>query len=82
MDDLETFMKNTMASDLESMDIQALNYFLSHLSFHREIIADIISEARQLLIEERREYLKRLVSYHKEFVKWFQRMERRAASTR
>ena len=36
-------------------------YYLSHMSFHREIIADIISEARFRLAEESRHHLKALV---------------------
>ncbi len=63
--------------DLEAMSVDHRQYYLSHMSFHREIVADIITEARSLLIEERRHHLKTLVSYHREFRRWFSSIERR-----
>lgn len=54
--------------------------YLSHLTFHREIVADIISEARRLLMENRRVYVRQLVAYHKDFTKWLSRIERQFAA--
>ena len=78
LSDLENFFHNNkeVLVHMEEMEEDFVKSILSHMSFHREIIADIISEARQLLIEERREYLRRLVAYHKTFVKSFSLMEK------
>ena len=79
LSDLENFFQDEeMLIPLGEMEGGFVKSILSHMSFHREIIADIINEARQLLIEERREYLRRLVAYHKTFVKSFSVMEKRA----
>lgn len=64
----------TINLDYFSGEIRLL--FLSHLTFHRETINDIISEARELLIEERRLYLKKLVNYQKEFSSWLRQIEK------
>ncbi|MDH5655482.1 MAG: PLU-1-like domain protein [Spirochaetia bacterium] len=79
--DLESFFPDSDAlHQLYEMDEAFVPAFLSHMSFHREIIADIIEQARQLLVEERRKYLRRLVSYHKSFVKDFTVLERKFQS--
>ena len=62
---------------ISNLSKQEKNYYLSHMSFHREIIADIISEARALLIEKYRGHLKVLVRYHREFCFWLAELERR-----
>jgi len=77
---MEASMKAIMGWDLAGLAGEEKRMFLSHLSFHREIVADIISEARSQLVEARREYLKRLVAYHKDFAKWFSRLERQFAA--
>ncbi|MBI3394431.1 MAG: hypothetical protein HY042_01210 [Spirochaetia bacterium] len=79
-DGMEGFMAEAMTWDLHSFGADARRAYLSHMSFHREIVADTIAEARRLLLPERREYLKRLVSYHKNFIKWFGKLERQYAA--
>ena len=64
---MEVFIKELHNWNMEEMSPTHRQYYLSHMSFHREIIAEIIADARALLIEERREYLRRLVSYYKSF---------------
>lgn len=76
LDDLLNFISWDDFNQIDKMDQTGVQSFLSHMSFHREIIADIINEARQLLMEERRESLRRLVSYHKIFVKNFAALEK------
>ncbi|MCS7205055.1 MAG: hypothetical protein NZ853_05110 [Leptospiraceae bacterium] len=73
---LEEFWRGLSRLDLSQLNGEIRFLFLSHLAFHRESIADIISEARALLIEERRGFLKRLVQYHKEFNNWFKQIEK------
>lgn len=79
-DEMEEFTKEVMTWDPGTMGADSLRSFLSHMSFHREVVADIIAEARRLLLPERRESLKKLVNYHKNFVKWFSRIERQYAA--
>ena len=64
-------VKNMIIDIEKNSDERHSKCYFSHLSFHREVMAEIISEARILLISERREYLKRLVSYYKSFCFWF-----------
>ncbi len=78
--DLETFSQEVMTWNLDAMESHVVQFYLSHMSFHREIVSDIIDEARTLLIEERRSYLKQLVNYHKDFSRWFNRVERQYAA--
>lgn len=78
--EMESNVKTAMSWDLESMSREMRQVFMSHMSFHREIIAEIIAEARKLLIEERRAYLKRLVAYHKDFSTWLNRVEKKYAA--
>ncbi len=63
--------------DLDSMNPQIRRTYLSHMSFHREIVAEIIAEARRQLIDERRDLLKRLVNYHKDFSRWYSKAEKK-----
>ncbi len=74
---LEEFWKGISSIDFEQIPNTLRPLCISHLTFHRESIFDIIKEARSLLIEERREFLKRLVAYHREFSKWLQAIERK-----
>ena len=84
--DMENFVKDVMSWNMEEMDAQIKKAYLSHLSFHREIVAEIIAETRQSLkegqthVQDRRPYLKRLVHYHKNFIKWFAQEEKKAYS--
>ncbi len=77
---MEGLVEESRSWDLEGMTPEARRVFLSHMSFHREIVAEIIVEARRLLIEERRPYLKRLVNYHKSFSNWLSRLEKKYAA--
>lgn len=67
---LEEFMAGCKQLNLEEMKPVACKFHLSHLTFHRETVADIIAEARELLIDERRPYLQRLVAYQRDFITW------------
>ncbi|MCB1173088.1 MAG: PLU-1-like domain protein [Leptospiraceae bacterium] len=77
---MEDFIHDAMSWDLSLLDLDALQFYLSHMSFHREIVSEIITEARQVLIEERRSYVKRLVNYHKEFKRWVTNLEKNYAA--
>ena len=63
--------------DVSSMSSEHRLYYLSHMSFHREIIADIISEARFQLPEDRRHHLKALVHYHRELCSWLSQVQKK-----
>ncbi len=73
---LEEFWDGISRLDFMNLPQDLRLLFISHLTFHRETIADIIAEARSLLMEERRNFLKRLVSYHKEFAQWVKNIEK------
>ncbi|MEQ8353785.1 MAG: hypothetical protein RH862_20070 [Leptospiraceae bacterium] len=75
-DDLKQFSLTVRQWSAEQIPQEIRRFYLSHLTFHREIIADIIAEARSLLMEERREYLKTLVRYHKDYCAWLDTMEK------
>ena len=74
--DLKDFSGTVRQWSAEQIPREIRRFYLSHLTFHREIIADIIAEARSLLMDERREYLKSLVKYHKDYCSWLDSMER------
>ena len=76
IEEMKVFVAELQQWDLNKMPIEDKRYYLSHMSFHREIIADIIAEARSLLIEDRRQYLRALVAYYKEFCRWLKVIER------
>lgn len=77
---MEGLVKEVMSWDLDGLSAELRRAYLSHMSFHREIVAEIITEARRQLIEERRPYVKRLVNYHKSFSTWVGRMEKKYAA--
>lgn len=81
IDDAILEMKNSIASlkswKISSMSSEHRLYYLSHMSFHREIIADIISEARFHLPDDRRPHLKILVSYHRELCAWLYQIQKK-----
>lgn len=62
--------------ELSDMSIEQKQFYLSHMSFHREIIADIIAEARSLLIDKYRKHVKTLVKYHRELCEWLNQIEK------
>lgn len=74
---LEEFWNGLSTIDLGLIPGDVRLLFISHLTFHRETVADIITEARELLMEDRRTFLKRLVQYHREFTKWLQQIEKK-----
>ncbi|GIX42504.1 MAG: hypothetical protein KatS3mg129_2237 [Leptospiraceae bacterium] len=74
---LEEFWNGLEKINLNLLPGEIRLLYISHLTFHRETVADIIAEARELLIEERRTFLKRLVQYHREFSKWLQQIEKK-----
>lgn len=75
--DLDRFTAEIAEWNYDDIPEDSRSYFLSHLTFHREIIADIIQEARSLLYEERRPFLKKLVKYHREYAAWLSKIERK-----
>lgn len=77
--DLDRFTNEIADWNYDDIPEESRSYFMSHLTFHREIIADIIQEARSLLYDERRPYLKKLVKYHKDYAAWLSKIERRYA---
>lgn len=78
--EMEDFVGDAQGWDLSILDDDALRFYLSHMSFHREIVAEIINEARQVLIDDRRPYVKRLVNYHREFSRWLSGIEKKYAA--
>ena len=72
---MEDFIYDVMDWDIDILERDARLFYISHMTFHREIVSEIIAEARQVLIDERRSYLKRLVNYYKKFKIWLDRME-------
>lgn len=78
--EMENFIRESKTWDIEMMSPEHRQVYMSHLSFHREIVAEIIREARDLLLNDRRNYLKRLVNYHKDFSDWLGRIEKRYAA--
>jgi hypothetical protein len=74
---LEEFMAGCVRLNIEKMSEAVRLFHISHLTFHREIIADIIAEARNLLLDDRRPYLQRLVSYHRDYTRWLAKIEKR-----
>lgn len=77
---MEEAVEEVMKWELTGLDAGIRRILLSHLTFHRETVWEIIQEARSLLISDRREYVKRLVNHHKEFTKWLTRLERQFAA--
>ncbi len=77
---MESFIATARGWDLGPMDAAARRCYLSHMSFHREIVAEIIAEARRVLLDDRRHYVKRLVNYHRDFSRWLSGIEKRYAA--
>lgn len=73
--DMENFIEDAISWNIPYSDRDMFTAYKSHMSFHREVVSEIIREARELLMDDRRHFLKRLVSYHKEFSKWFDRLD-------
>lgn len=74
---LEEFMSGCGRMSIEKMNEAVRLFHISHLTFHREIIADIIAEARNLLLDDRRPFLQRLVTYHRDYTRWLGKLEKR-----
>mgnify|MGYP000884310692 FL=1 len=77
---MEGAVEEVLQWDTSSFSPDLRLTLLSYLTFHRETVWEIIQEARSLLMSDRREYVKRLVNHHKEFIKWLSRMERNFAA--
>ena len=77
---MEGAVEEVLQWDTSSFSPDLRRTLLSYLTFHRETVWEIIQEARSLLMSDRREYVKRLVNHHKEFIKWLSRMERNFAA--
>jgi hypothetical protein len=78
--EMESFIGGARTWDLDNMEEAARKFYLSHMSFHREIVAEIIAEARQVLLDDRRAYVKRLVNYHRDFSRWLNGIEKKYAA--
>ncbi len=74
---LKEFWNGLQNLNLDLLQNEIRLLFISHLTFHRETIADIIAEARELLMEDRRNYLKDLVNYHRDFINWLKQIEKK-----
>ena len=83
IDGMESYLQEIFRWDLSHFGPEVFKNYLSHMTFHREIVANIIADARELLmqgqdhIQDRRTYIKRLVSYHKKLVKWIAEVEKK-----
>ncbi len=73
--EMENFIANARQWDISDLLPEVRQFYLSSISFHREIVAEILAEARSLLMENRRHYLKRLAHYHKGLSQWLQELE-------
>lgn len=80
MQKMEDFIHNAMKWDVNILEPDAKLFYISHMSFHREIVSEVIADARQVLIDERRPYVKRLVNYFKEFKRWLANLEKEFAA--
>ena len=69
-------VKELKSWELSDMSTEQKQFYLSHMSFHREIIADIITEARSLLIDKYRKHVKALVQYHRELCEWLKQIDK------
>jgi hypothetical protein len=74
--DLFEFLQELQTISLDDEDSHVRHHFLAHLTFHREMISDIIDEARSLLMDDRREYLRKLVEYRKQIARWINEIEK------
>lgn len=79
--DLENFFQDIISRPWEMSDDKFYNLFTSYYTFHVKIIEEIIKEAREILNPEKRDYLKKLVSYKKEADEWFSALKKRRKST-
>ena len=80
IDEMHAFIDEATGWNPNHMTDDTLRVYLSHTSFHREIVAEIIAEARRVLLDERRDQVKRLVQYHKQFTRWLAALEKRYAA--
>lgn len=75
--DLESFFLNLKTIPWETSDNNYFSLFTSYLTFHIKIVEEIIREAREILNPDKREYLKKLVSYKKLVEDWFSDLKKR-----
>ncbi|MDV6236400.1 hypothetical protein CH379_012260 [Leptospira ellisii] len=74
---LEQYYSDVTSRPWESSEREYFNLFSSHFTFHTKIVEEIIHEARRVLLQERRQYVKRLVAYHKQAEEWFAELQRK-----
>lgn len=74
---LEGFFDNVQTVAWETSDEHYYSLFTSYFTFHMKIVEEIIREAREILNPEKREYLKKLVSYRKLTEDWFASLKKR-----
>ena len=73
--ELKFFLSRIITWNVGAMPFHVRKSCLSHMSFHREVVADIIAEARSLLLASHHQSLQGLVSYHKQFSQMLQELE-------
>jgi len=74
---LDEFIDSCEKLSVEDIQPSVRLVFMSHLTFHREIVSEIISEARNLLMDDRRPFLQRLVTNQRHFTQWLSKLEKR-----
>ncbi|XDD52236.1 hypothetical protein AB3N59_20005 [Leptospira sp. WS92.C1] len=74
---LEQYFSDIVSRSWETSERSYFNLFSSHFTFHTKIVEEIIHEARRVLIQERRIYVKRLVAYHKHAEEWFAELQKK-----
>jgi hypothetical protein len=77
---LETIFQSINSIEWEKAEDGYYNLFTSYFTFHVKIVEEIIREAREILDPEKREYVKRLVSYKKFADDWFATLKKRRKS--
>ena len=75
IDELNAFGNSIFRWDFKQLPDNLLNPCLNHLTYHREILANLIYETRLSIEEERRELFKRIVAYSKRYGEWLKNLE-------
>ncbi len=75
IEELTFFLDRLREWNIGAMPFPVRKSCLSHMSFHREVVADIITETRSLLLASHHQSLQGLVSYHKKFNETLQELE-------
>jgi len=79
--EMQGFFGNLVELNWDESEKEYFDLFSSHFTFHLKIVEEIISEAREILNPENREYVKELVSYVKSAEEWFLGLKKKRKSS-